>query len=49
VPVDSTSEVQLSDHKKTELQAFLVFEALIESTFRNKFPMMILVESKFAS
>jgi hypothetical protein len=38
VPVDSTEEVQLSDHKQTEHQVFSVFEAIIESTLRNQIP-----------
>ncbi len=35
VPVDSTKKVQLSDHTKTEHQAFSVFEAIIDCSFRN--------------
>jgi hypothetical protein len=33
---------------KTEHQAFSVFEALIESAYRRKFPMLISVENKLA-
>ncbi len=34
VPVDSTKEVQLSDHQNNEQKAFSVFEAIIESASR---------------
>jgi hypothetical protein len=48
VPVDSTSEVQVSDHTKNNYKHIQCLKQSLKAFFEIKLPMLISVESKFA-
>ncbi len=47
--MDSTKEVQLSDHKKMNIKYFQCLKQSLKALLEIKFPMLISVESKFAT
>ncbi len=49
VPVDSTWEVQLSDHKNLNYKHFQCLKQSLKALLEIEFPMLISVESKFAT